>query len=284
MKLKKLSLYSVSIALLTMASTAFAVDSADIKNYSDARVAIKYKGNVGDLAQKIAQKLNLGYYAYSADSTAKIAISQDNSHTLQNLFDNINKQLKSDNIRFDILNDKITLVLTSNAIKELNNPDYVGEIEFTTAPENNSNNTAESEEEVQFVSTPESATQAVEESIPEPQQDSAERQKAADKIQSILDVSKNKRLIAKYGRRKQPVYVSDNKDLVKLNSIKSTKISTFLVFDDDVDLSKYKIEGTFQDFAKLDNIAAILHRQKNPPKTITITAPNNKSIVLELTN
>lgn len=90
------------------------------------------------------------------------------------------------------------------------------------------------------------------------------------KIQEILTLSQDEQLLAKYSKRKQPIYQVNDKKRIGLDTIRSTKISTFLIFNKDIDTNQYQIIGDFQDIAKLDNIVAILHRQKKPPKTIKV--------------
>lgn len=284
---------ALSIFLATISCSIVAAEVSDIERYSNAKVEIKYKGEIGDLAQKLAQKLEIGYYAYQADSSMKVDVQQDNSRSLEDLFSALNSQLKKENIRFDILNDKVTLVLAGNSVKELNNPSYIGQVVFdsTVKTELLSSEATETDKEVIEVVKPEDLNKATSEQSNLQQSDGKvsstldqEKVNAANKIQSILDVSKDKNLIAQYSRRKQPAYSVDNKEQVKLDAVRSTKISTFLVFEQGVDLKDYKIEGEFQDFAKLDNVAAILHRQKSPPSFIMITAPDGRKAKLSLSN
>ncbi|WP_126372932.1 hypothetical protein [Avibacterium volantium] len=106
--------------------------------------------------------------------------------------------------------------------------------------------------------------------------------KQLDKLQYILNISQDADLLAKYSKRKQPVYQVENREAIKLETIRSTKISTFLIFLPDVNTAQYEIKGKFQDIVKLDNIVAILHRQKQPPSHIKIIAPNGTAVLTKI--
>lgn len=278
----------MAVALALVSFNGFANPEANIERYENARVAIKYKGSIGEFAQKLAAELNIPFYIAQANPTTEVNLKQDNSKNIRDLFTAINQQLKSENIRFDVLNEQLTLVLLSNDITELNKPNYIGDVVFDSEPV---------VEEREIVFAPEEKTQLEQPQITEnksavvvddnkglTEQQQKEIEEQASKIESILKVSQDKDLIAQYSRRTQPNYVISDADkkAIKLNTVKSTKISTFLVFDDGVNLNDYQFDGQFQDFAKLANVAAILHRQQRPPQSIMITSPEGKQFQLLL--
>ncbi|TNH00691.1 hypothetical protein FHQ26_03570 [Testudinibacter sp. TR-2022] len=284
--LKKTILASLLLAMLPLANAA---SVTDVEKYNNAKIAVKYKGAVGDFAQQIAYKLGIGFYAYQSDPTTNIRIEQDDNASLSVLLANINGQLEQENLRFEILNDRVVLALTGNQVKELTEKQYIGSVIFDNSivdavekpAEESSQNSIEIIPPEQQIDAGTSDVGEIAATI-QPQDEKAKLDQAK-KIQDILSVSQDQKLIAQYGRRKQPVYNIENKSAVKLDTVKSTKVSTFLVFENGVNVDEYQIEGKFQDIAKLDNIVAILHRQQQPPATITLVAPNGERQVLRNT-
>lgn len=131
------------------------------------------------------------------------------------------------------------------------------------------------------VETQAAQTQTVQLAKPLSVEEQRVRKEQAEKLQAILKVSQDQQLIAQYSRRAQPIYDVDGKEAVKLDQIRSTKISTFLIFEEGVDLSQYKFEGKFQDSAQLDNVFAILHRQQKPD-SFKVIAPNGQVANIKL--
>lgn len=277
--MKKVILKSLIGSVLLSSAILAQAEGASFDKYQQAKLAVQYKGGVGDFAQQIAYKLGVGYYAMQADPNLKIAISQDKSKTLSHLLDGINAQLPQQNIRFELLNDKVVLALTGDQVTDLVEKQFIGNVIFDAVEENI---TPKQENQIELESPSEPSSEVID--LPLQPQDEKAKLEQAKKIQDILSVSQDKKLIAQYGKRKQPIYAIEDKSKVKLDTIKSTKVSTFLVFDNGVNVEDYKIEGEFQDIAKLDNIIAILHRQKQPPEKITLTAPNGEQQVLEKSN
>lgn len=287
--------------LLLSTSSAFSyADEAELAKYQQARIAVSYKGNIGDLAQQLAEKLGIGYYAVQHNSVIQVKLKQSDSHTLQQLLDQANQQLEEQQskqqLRFDILNDKVVLALVGNNVS-LAPTQFIGNVVYTEnfptadatrqeentisipviakmAPQVNEKGNTTLKNNENGVSNPLSvSTQYSEE-------DTAE----AKKLRDILDISQDNKLLAQYAKRKIPSYNVPDQQAIRLETIRSTKISTFLIFKDGIDTAKYKVEGQFQDIAKVGNVVAILHRQKSPPKEILITTPENQQYKLGRVN
>lgn len=276
----------LSVILMMVGGVSFAVteEEALVARYQQARIAVSYKGNVGDLAQQLAQQLNIPYYAEQHQPTVQIRIKQDNTKNINNLLEAVNAQLSNQKLRFDILDDKVVLALTGNNIKTLLTPQFIGEIVFEPSSISNQVETSPTEE-LNVKDSSSTDSEVKQENTTLSLQDVAPVQKAvestsenevdqeAKKLQSILEMSKDEQLLAQYAKRKQPVFSVADKKSIALETIRSTKISTFLIFEDNVDTREYKFDGNFQDIARLDNVVAILHRQKSPPRTFTVETP-----------
>lgn len=322
-------------ALLGAAALPASADEQELQKYQHARIAVTYKGNVGDLAQQLAEKLGIGYYAAQHNSTAPIKLKQDDSKNLQHLFDQINAQLNQQQIRFDMLDDKVILALVGNNVS-LAPTQFIGNVIYSEAPAEKTANTEGNhisapvlalptavQTAAPSVATPQpaeakpaevkpteekpaetnsaevkpteantaaakalealpaatlptnntgTATPATQPATPQPT--NAVMEAEAKKLQTILTLSQDAKLLAQYSKRVQPLYNVQDKAALALETVRSTKISTFLIFNDKVDVSHYRVEGSFQDIAKFGNVIAILHRQKRPPQEILITPPN----------
>lgn len=260
-------------AMLLLAPLGFSyADEASLTKYQQARIAVTYKGNVGDLSQQIAKKLGIGYYAIQHNSSIQVKLKQTDNDTLQHLLDQINQQLKQQNsnqqLRFDMLNDKVVLALVGNNVS-LAPTQFIGDVVYDNKA------LVQEEKERNIISVPPQSNKGSYSEV-----SSAEEKKLGD----ILALSQDTKLISKYAKRKVPTYNVVNQHALGLENIRSTKISTFLIFKDGIDMSKYKVEGQFQDIAIVGNVVGILHRQKVPPKEILITAPDKQQYKLAKAN
>lgn len=288
-------------AMLLLAPLGFSyADEASLTKYQQARIAVTYKGNVGDLSQQLAEKLGIGYYATQHNSSIQVKLKQTDNDTLQHLLDQINQQLKQQNsnqqLRFDMLDDKVVLALVGNNVS-LAPTQFIGDVVYDNKA------LVQEEEERNIISVPivsvptekesekpedDSSKKLIENISVPPQSNkgsysevsSAEEKKLGD----ILALSQDTKLISQYAKRKVPTYNVVNQHALGLENIRSTKISTFLIFKDGIDMSKYKVEGQFQDIAIVGNVVGILHRQKVPPKEILITAPDKQQYKLAKAN
>ncbi|MCW9718874.1 hypothetical protein [Avibacterium sp. 21-599] len=241
-----------------------------VDDYYQAKLEVRYEGEVGAFAQDLAQQLHIPYYTYQAEVQRVIYVQQDETNSLANLISIINKQLPTSVISLKKIGDQVTLMLEKKPLqsKEKN---YIGPIVIGKSQKGNllaEDAGKRADHQVNSLSPDEVKAREIE----------------AEKIKSILAMSQDKKLIQQYSRRKQPEYrveSEEEKQKIGLETIKSTKISTFLVFNDQINLKDYQIKGDFQDFAKLDNVAVILHRQKKPPMVITIIAPNGHEAILK---
>lgn len=268
-------------------NTAYA-DNSELAKYQQARIAVTYKGNVGELAQQLAEKLGIGYYAVQQHSAAQIKLKQDETQTLQQLLEQVNQQLDNQQLRFDVLNDKVVLALVGNNVS-LAPIQFIGNVIYHQEPVQameKSNSTEKTVQQPTAHETNQISMPVIDQQITPTEQQPVSKNTEADakKLQEILALSKNTKLIAQYSKRAQPLYDVPDKTAIGLEALRSTKISTFLIFNNEVDATTYKVEGEFQDMVKLGNVVAILHRQKQPPKEIKITLPNNQEHRLVKTN
>lgn len=291
-------------AILLSTSSAFSyADEAELAKYQQARIAVTYKGNVGELAQQLAEKLGISYYAAQHNSSIQVKLKQADSHTLQNLLDEANRQLTQQNspqqLRFDMLDDKVVLALVGNNVN-LGPTQFIGNVVYDEVKHQDTIKKEQDEQNVISKPIVVETTEKNEKSesnqpaklidnIPEvskPNEEISSDVEGAEakKLRDILAVSQDNKLIAQYAKRKVPSYSVTDQQSLGLETIRSTKISTFLIFKDGIDMSKYKIEGKFQDIAIVGNVVAILHRQKMPPQEILITSPEQKSYKVTKTN
>lgn len=103
-------------------------------------------------------------------------------------------------------------------------------------------------------------------------------------MEAIVKISQDTALMAKYTRRVAPIYSIDNQQATLLENIRSTKLSTFLLFKNGIDTNQYQVEGNFQDIAKVGNIIGLLHRQKPAPTQIKITSPDGQVTIVNKSN
>lgn len=279
-------------------SSAFA-DEVELQKYQQARIAVTYKGNVGDLAQQLAEKLGIGYYAAKHNSTVQIKVKQDDRHSLQELLNQTNQQLaqqqSKQELRFDMLDDKVVLALVGENVslaptQFIGNVQYVentetlpvekntlGEVNMISAPviavpeTHKANGNADNAENMNTDNS--NIEKSTDITMPKYSEVNAAE---AKKLSDILALSQDNKLLAQYGKRKNPIYQVPQQQEMGLETIRSTKISTFLIFKDGIDVANYKVDGQFQEIAKVGNVVAILHRQKSPPKEILITSPDNQ--------
>lgn len=296
-----------TILLLAPAAFSYA-DEAKLTKYQQARIAVTYKGNVGDLSQQLAEKLGISYYASQHNSSIQVKLKQTDNHTLQHLLDQVNHQLKQQNsnqqLRFDMLDDKVVLALVGNNVS-LAPTQFIGDVVYDDKAQEPDIKQQTQEEERNTISIPVVSEPAEKESekseddsskklienipvSPQPNKESYSEVSSASaeakKLRDILALSQDSKLIAQYAKRKVPTYNVVDQQALGLETIRSTKISSFLIFKDGIDMSRYKVEGQFQDIAIVGNVVGILHRQKAPPKEILITAPDNQQYKLTKAN
>lgn len=240
-----------------------------LKRYNAAKLEVKYQGSVGDFAQELAQNLGVAYYTFQANSKQPITLNQDTTHTVSDLLRNINTQLANDQVQLAWLGEQLTLVLLHKQAKLpiQNMPQkYIGQINFDANAQQvvpqTTDNTAVAKQEV--------IKKPVKTYTPK---QLAQRKATTQRIHDIIAMSKNQRLLNKY-KREAPSYTLEDPSAIKLQSITSSKIATFLIFDNDVDVEEYKFYGDFQEVNRIDNVVAILHRQKPPLARFTVEAAN----------
>lgn len=261
--------------LLGLSSTSvFSNTENQITKYENANLAVNYQGEIGVFLQLLSAKLGIGYYNENINSGFKISIKQDKDKNLSYLITQLNSQLKEQHILLNSFNDKVTLALVNKNREVLEYPKYISEINFNPSSQAPSMLIPEKsiEKEEHQESTP----------IIQEEPTSSEKDKLLkeqeEKMNHIVSLSQDEKLIEKY-KRLPPQYSIENKEAIKLETIRSTKISTFLVFQEGINIDDYQIEGKFQDIAKLGNLVAILHRQKEPPKTITIKLGEQTAVI-----
>ena len=269
--MKKTYPFLLSCLLGLSTTSVFANIDSQIKKYEEANIAINYQGEVGTFLQLLSGKLRIGYYSENLNPMVKINIKQDGDKSLSHLITQINNQLKEQHVVLNSFNDKVTLSLVNKNREVLQSPQYIGEINF-----NHSEKKADEMISIEPIEKIETPTVSPKEDLsPEKQ---AFLKKQEEKMNNIVTLSQDEQLIAKY-KRLPPQYSIENKEAIKLETIRSTKISTFLVFKDGVNVEDYEIEGKFQDIAKFGNLVAILHRQKEPPKKITVKLGDQTAII-----
>ncbi|MDO4429772.1 MAG: hypothetical protein Q4B95_00535 [Lonepinella koalarum] len=294
------------LSLTTSLATA---NEVELQKYQQARIAVTYKGNVGDLAQQLAEKLGIGYYAAKHNSTVQIKVKQDDRHSLQELLNQTNQQLaqqqSKQELRFDMLDDKVVLALVGENVS-LAPTQFIGNVVYDeTKPKpvalsepsaSTQGKTQSVNDDVNMIAMPVMEKETVENQVvPEAKsltdtpntpaetplnqiqaKYSEVNEAEIKKLREILAISQDSKLLAQYAKRKTPSYNVPDQQAIGLETIRSTKISTFLIFKDGIDVANYKVDGQFQEIAKVGNVVAILHRQKSPPKEILITSPDNQ--------
>lgn len=276
MKTIKSILVTSILGLTSLFAYANNIES-QIQRYEQANFAVNYQGEIGSFLQLLSAKLGISYYSENINPLAKVKIKQDKDKNLSSLIEQLNSQLAEQHILLNTFNDKVTLALVSKNRLVLQVPQYIGKINF-----NNVSLNSEPTESIDVVGN----TQSHSDAASTDENNSSLLEKATLKIQeekmnSIVALSQDEKLMAKY-KRKPPQYRIENQESVKLEAIRSTKISTFLVFQDGVNAEDYQIEGKFQDIAKLGNLVAILHRQKEPPSTIKISNDNKEALIRKI--
>lgn len=274
--MKKFKFTLLGSLFLFFSDHSLANIDTEIKKYEDARLAVNYQGEIGSFLQLLSAKLGIGYYSENINSSVKVIVKQDENNTISELISQVNNQLRDQHVLLNSFNNKVTIALVNKELNILQSPQYIGEINFNAPSQISSSST--SSVLAESSSTPisiESIPTIKEETV---SQDVALLKEQEEKMNYIVSLSKDEKLLEKY-KRAQPKYIVENKEKVKLSSIRSTKLSTFLVFEDNVNVADLKIEGKFQDIAKFGNLVAILHRQKEPPKTIKISKDNQIVII-----
>lgn len=259
-KIAVFSRISSGITLLLAVGLPLVANAITAEKYQNAKIAVNYQGSVGQLAQDMAYRLGVAYYSNQANPNVQVKVVQNSSRTIQNLLDSVNSQLQDSTLQFIQLDNQTTLALMQKA----GDSNYIGPITFdddntTPATDTDTNKS---------------------ETVTTNQNNQQEQLMAEKKMKEIIALSQDQKLLEQYTKRKQPIYRINNAKAVHLAQVRTTKVSTFLIFDNNVDVNKYKIEGKFQEIVKLNNIVAILHRQQPPTDKITIIAPNGAQQVL----
>ncbi|HDL3889529.1 TPA: hypothetical protein PW561_002191, partial [Mannheimia haemolytica] len=196
-------------AMLLLAPLGFSyADEASLTKYQQARIAVTYKGNVGDLSQQLAKKLGIGYYAIQHNSSIQVKLKQTDNDTLQHLLDQINQQLKQQNsnqqLRFDMLDDKVVLALVGNNVS-LAPTQFIGDVVYDNKA------LVQEEKERNIISVPPQSNKGSYSEV-----SSAEEKKLGD----ILALSQDTKLISKYAKRKVPTYNVVNQHALGLENIR----------------------------------------------------------------
>lgn len=273
MKKIKYILTTSALGLASLFAYANNLES-QIQRYEQANFAVNYHGDVGSFLQLLSAKLGIGYYSENINPLAKVKIKQDKDKNLSSLIEQLNSQLAEQHVLLNSFNDKVTLALVSKNRQVLQVPQYIGEINFNDVSLNSE--LAESIDVVGSIRSHSDAASTTGNNSLSSERETLKMQE--EKMNSIVALSQDEKLMAKY-KRKPPQYKIENQEAVKLETIRSTKISTFLVFQDGVNAEDYQIEGKFQDIAKLGNLVAILHRQKEPPKTVKISKGSQEAVI-----
>ncbi|QLB41575.1 hypothetical protein HV560_01310 [Mannheimia pernigra] len=90
-------------------------------------------------------------------------------------------------------------------------------------------------------------------------------------------------LLSKYKRKKAPKYKLNKKEFDGLESVKVTPIGTFLIFNQEMDVSDFDVKGKFERMEKHGNLIAISHEKVSAPKWITVEF-GGKKLVLSRSN
>ncbi len=287
-KSKRIAFWGVLLGLFALSGQAA---EKDYQYYENAKIAVNYNGEVGYLLQKISDKLKIGYLSFNVDSSSQIVVNQTNNQTLKELIASVNNQLKDSQVSFDTLGNRVILVLSDG--KETILKQYIGPIIFdngvpeSSPSENESleNKQGSSENKID-VQLPENNEKA--EVLNQNSDDSgltAEDLKVKEKqskiIDSIFKESNDEKILARYKKKKEPTYqATANSAMLGLEDIKSTPISTFLLFSEDTDVNTYSVKGPFEKIGKWGNVIAILHKTWKAPIEIRITDSNNQVLRL----
>lgn len=274
----------LGFALICALPSAMAEQNTEsFAKYHNAKLAVNYTGNVGYFVQQLAYKLNIGFYSAQTNPGIKISVQQDKSKSFDDLLNSINQQLGQHHLILTTLADKPTLALVTKQTNALELPQYIGEVVFDeSATEVPAKKQQPSEEPMISIENNDSSSLPATQPVVKVRDAATIEQE--NKMNEIIKVSQDTDLIAKYTRREPPIYTVENQAATLLETIRSTKLSTFLVFKNDVDASKYDIKAEVQDIAKVGNIVGLLHRQKPAPKTITIANAEGKETIVTKTN
>lgn len=248
-------------AMLFASQILQAQDNQDLSKYQQAKIEINYNGELGYFAQLLAYKLNVAYYAEVLDPKMKLSVQQTAVENLADLFEKVNQQLPQHHLILTQLNNQPTLALVSKQIQHLQQAKFIGEVIF-----------AEPKPVMQEAAATDN---------PQTKAQMLEQQK---KMDEIVKVSQDSELQAKYPRRSAPIYNLQDQQATGLETVRSTKLSTFLVFKQGLDVSQYRVEGEYQDIAKVGNIIGLLHRQKPAPKLLKIINEQNQLSLVERNN
>lgn len=277
MQLFKSKIAAVGALLLGVFSFNAAAQDKDYHYYENAKIAVNYNGEVGYLLQKLADQMKVGYLSYNADSSQRIVIKQTETQTLKDLLNTVNGQLKGNTAQFDTLGNRTLLVLSDG--KEPIVQQYIGPMIFgseqpqqnsiqITLPDAGKNETDEATDTI-ISSAVEASEQTAEDQLSEA--DQKVRDKETKVIDAIIQESGDEKVLAKYKKKKAPEYRAlPNTPLLGLEDIKSTPISTFLLFSADTDVNDYSVKGPFEKIGKWGSVIAISHKTWKAPVEIRV--------------
>ncbi|QNS15457.1 hypothetical protein [Mannheimia bovis] len=98
-------------------------------------------------------------------------------------------------------------------------------------------------------------------------------------MNEIINRATDKKVIAKYKKKKEPKYKLTKKEFDSLESVKVTRIGTFLLFNKDTDTAQFKLNGKFEKIAQFGNVIAISHEKVIAPKVIEIEFEGKKLVL-----
>ncbi|MGR3808758.1 hypothetical protein SAMN05660772_00280 [Pasteurella testudinis DSM 23072] len=269
MQLFKSKIAAVGALLLGVFSFNATAQDKDYQYYENAKIAVNYNGEVGYLLQKIADQMKVGYLSYNADSAQPIVIKQAETQTLKDLLNSVNGQLKGNTAQFDTLGNRTLLVLSDG--KEPIVQQYIGPVIFGSEqpPQNSIQVTLPETEKGETSGAVETSDNAAEEQLSEA--DQKLRDKETKIIDAIIQESADEKVLAKYKKKKAPEYRAlPNTPLLGLEDIKSTPISTFLLFSPEVNTGEYSVKGPFEKIGKWGSVIAISHKTWKAPVEIRV--------------
>ncbi|MGV6988690.1 hypothetical protein ACWA5Z_07295 [Testudinibacter sp. P80/BLE/0925] len=265
-KSKTVALGALLLGLFSFNATA---QDKDYRYYENAKIAVNYNGEVGYLLQKLADQMKVGYLSYNADSSQPIVIKQAETQTLRALLDSVNGQLKGNTVQFDTLGNRTLLVLSDG--KEPIVRQYIGPMVFggEQPQQNNIQVTLPETKKGDTIGAVEASDNAAEEQLSEA--DQKIREKETKIIDAIIQESADEKVLAKYKKKKSPEYRAlPNTPLLGLEDIKSTPISTFLLFSPETDVNEYSVKGPFEKIGKWGSVIAISHKTWKAPVEIRV--------------
>ncbi|MDD0824456.1 hypothetical protein PTQ27_08270 [Mannheimia sp. AT1] len=238
--------FIAAIVGLFIQGLALANSDTQISRYEQAKLRLSYEGDVGNLLQQLSQRLKVGFIAYDVDISRKVSIQNKAETTIKAINEQITSQLADADVRFENIGNRLFIIISAKdgepLLQNVSETQFVGDIVF--------------EGEEAATTTP-------------PQ------------LQNIFDIATDEALLAKAKDKKAPQYKITTKERLALKNIRVTALGTFLIFESDVDATKFTVKGKFEDMAQGENIVAILHQQGDAPSKIEIENAEGKKLVLE---